>query len=442
MVTQLCQGDLRLRRFQRFTLFTAALAVVCSTAQVASAQTQTGSAPGAVMFSDALDDPSHGIFPPSSPNEAQYHRGYGDGEYVIQKVDASLTGMPLAAARPEFADGVVSVDARVGDDNTDVWMYVACRSRPDGPFGAYYLGVDPGAGTFSFGRWDSADAAGAAVFVPQGSTAPSIQGGGASNTLALSCVGSKIAASVNGAEVGAVSDTHYAQGRAFLGAWGDGVTADVRFTNFAVHSASAPSADALAGTAATPAPLAGQVLYRDNFDDPAATRLPVAQDPRGGVYAIVDGEYQLSKTSPTADVAPIVRLSGAYGDTSTDVDVRMVDPAETQTAVVGCRVADDSLNGYWLALRRDTQQFHLTRIAGTTSAELVPWTPAPSVVRNGPTHVELICIGSTISVIFGETVVAAVKDSTYSAGHPLLAAGSAVGKPLDVRFAKLVITQR
>jgi len=79
---------------------------------------------------------------------------------------------------------------------------------------AYRLRVYPGDSTFILERWEG----GESVMLHNGTRPGAIRSGTATNAIELSCVGSTIAAWVNGIQIASVQDTALTEGQAMIGA--------------------------------------------------------------------------------------------------------------------------------------------------------------------------------------------------------------------------------
>jgi hypothetical protein len=153
----------------------------------------------------------------------------------LAQVQAPGTNRPL-----RFIDSDVTVTAHVLGDSVHRWISLACRDRIDGLFSGYYLSIDPGRRGLMFGYWDKRSPG---PGLPEGmqfqmmsfGSATHINGGNASNTLELACVGSDIVARVNGQTVGQRHDERLTDGSVFVGVWGDiNLPAEVRVTRLSI----------------------------------------------------------------------------------------------------------------------------------------------------------------------------------------------------------------
>ena len=130
----------------------------------------------------------------------------------------------LSQVVPAPADATLAIDAwmlAAADQPRDRFVTVTCRSQPAGS--GYRLKVVPDAHVVSLARLDNG------VELPLGErTLPALSGSESHNAIELSCVGSTISASINGAEAAVAHDATYTQGGFVIGGGADsGVTRKV-----------------------------------------------------------------------------------------------------------------------------------------------------------------------------------------------------------------------
>lgn len=178
---------------------------------VSSVPTGTTIPEPTVLLADNFDDPAAGKLAKTSPLPADYAVGYVDGEYTIRKLVADWPRSPAVPLPGRYADSVVRVDARLIGEALNRYLVVACRDQGVSDSN-YRLSIAPSDGSFSLARWDS----GREVRLVDWQISPAIKTGNQSNRLELVCVGSKIAAIVNGTQVAAVSDATYKEGAILL----------------------------------------------------------------------------------------------------------------------------------------------------------------------------------------------------------------------------------
>jgi hypothetical protein len=182
-------------------------------------------------LSDGFDDPSRGWLPHYSDEPEIVTLAYQDGEYRLSLSRLGFigyAGLPFATSEEEQL--TISVDARVASFPDNEFILVYCRSSD---FERYELWFEPSERFVQLGRV-SAD-----EWVQLGSTYTSAAAplGIAVDRVELSCVGDRMAGSVNGVEVVSARDPTYVSGGLGVGA-GTYVeatsTVDVRFDNLLV----------------------------------------------------------------------------------------------------------------------------------------------------------------------------------------------------------------
>ena len=177
--------------------------------------------PGAVLLSDAFDDPSTGQLPQSSGVPAEFVVGYLDGEYVIQKLDLSGTNLPTATLPGTYADASVAFDVRLVGNPVNQYVAAACRSQVTDPepgqslqsSSEYRLVVAPSLREFALIRYDDSEQLNLANF----QTSLAIEADNASNRIELICHGASISGRINGVQVVAAEDSTYAEGAMLIG---------------------------------------------------------------------------------------------------------------------------------------------------------------------------------------------------------------------------------
>jgi hypothetical protein len=189
-------------------------------------------------------------------------------------------------------------------------------------------------------------------------------------------------------------------------------------------------------------PVTGQVVLADNFDDPTHGWLPSSSPNPGFESGYLDGEYRLSRTA--GGVGPWSFLPGTYANATLSVDARLVGVTPGRFVEVHCRSM--GALGYRFQVEPDQRQFKLVRSDGPGKPEvnLTDLTPTPIINRgNSWNHLEITCIGDTITGSINGVQVVIAHDSTYTQGN-LYISGREPGPipgPLEARFANLVVTR-
>jgi hypothetical protein len=212
----------------------------------------------------------------------------------------------------------------------------------------------------------------------------------------------------------------------------------------------------------------GSVLAADDFADASRGILPtVSQRPQQTQFGYVAGEYQLAIVDPSYTGGAEVQVPGVYGDTTTDLSVRMTGTPPTNAAfVIRCRtttVTPSAFTAYAFALYPAEGRFSISKDVPRPDNSSIFTPDLVNPAGSGPqgfryssdaiqqgtasNHVQLRCSGNNITASINDAVVASVQDSSYTSGHVDLAAIYGTGGEnnisggADFRLANLVITQ-
>ncbi len=383
-----------------------------------------------LIGTDNFSDSGRGLLPASSTNNA-VRLAYSNGEYVIAKTDPASESIGVAYLTQKHSDITVAVDARLVGDVDGRFIAIMCRRGAGDNSSGYRFSIEPGTGNFLLARWDD----GKETALVRTQVSPALKKDTATNRIALSCAGSTIAASINGALVATVQDSTYTTGDTWIGAAPYlnklPAVSEARFTNLVI---SRP-----AGGSRSP------VLFQENFSDPARGLLSInSPEPTRYSYTYDNGEYAIRVLDPAFDRLPIRSLPGDYANATLAVDARIVGDTAVRYIALSCRSSNSG--HYRLVVEPDSGVFRLIRRDGeSASTELVPEKAAPAIRRgNGTNHIELSCSGSTIAVIINGSEVASVQDSTYTTGLMWIAGGAYTGNRVttDIRFDNVTAIQR
>ncbi len=207
----------------------------------------------------------------------------------------------------------------------------------------------------------------------------------------------------------------------------------------------ATATPAIATSEATPTGR-GAVLLQDNFDDPSRGVISIAsRDPSRVRFAYDGGEFVISLLDEVTPNRAQAGLPGWFTDTITTVDVRLAGEPARRFIAISCRGNEFGLGGYELIIQPDSRAFGLWR--WDSSGNGIPLESGIGVVAINPdaetNHLELRCIGNTISASINGTEVARKSDATATAGTASLSVGVLSGVPSgasEARFDNLVIT--
>ncbi len=197
----------------------------------------------------------------------------------------------------------------------------------------------------------------------------------------------------------------------------------------------APPAPATANPVpATTAP--GTVLLSDDFTDEQQGSLRSGQV-RNGFVKYLDGEYQMAQTQ-AGNPWPAAQIPGTYSDSSIAFDIRFVNPGPDVALTVGCRRQEGQ--AYFAQVEPQRRTASLLRLDANNATYLVPTTPQSALQPDSSNHIELRCVGTTISLLLNGTLADTATDSAYASGGLYITAGNS-SDTSDARLAHLVVTQ-
>jgi hypothetical protein len=193
----------------------------------------------------------------------------------------------------------------------------------------------------------------------------------------------------------------------------------------------------------------GEILLRDDFNDPAAARLPLNVNEPGIVQEYAKNEYHISLSSDSKQNFRAAGFEELLRNTQVAVEARLGGGTEARWVSVGCRVTmkDGKLAGlYALFVYPATDLVLLVRYDphGEKFVSLIAPQVSESVRRgNAANHLELTCAGSTILGRVNGTLIGPVQDSTWTSGHVILGTGRNLGVSVsvDAWFDNIVVTE-
>jgi hypothetical protein len=353
--------------------------------------------------------------------------GYQGGEYVIKLTDPNYTTIPEEFIPNSYDDATLAVDVHMAGSADNRFVVLGCRYTDN--LTGYRAWIDFGAGTY---RLFAIESNGNQRYLRNEQAAPSILKGTATNRIALTCSGSTIALSINGATVAAVKDpqAEYSNGQFLIGAstYSDHPqTVEAHFDNLLVTKTPANSAPVLlADTLADP----GTGLFSTDTTGSDQTK-----------YSYANGEFIISKQQATGGLDGKY-LPGQYADTSATVDVRLVGTFTDRYVNIGCR--DSDAGGYHLSVIPASGTFRLLKdVQGQdTPTRLIDDTPSPAIKRNGEVNrLTLSCVGNTLTITINGTQVGQARDNSYTTGKTYIATGGD-NLTAEAHFRNLVVTQR
>jgi|GEM_PF-621768 tRNA A-37 threonylcarbamoyl transferase component Bud32 len=372
-------------------------------------------AAGDVLLIDGFGDPTSGW------DATEYEDGsvgYRDGTYFV----ATLTEdrMVWGGARQNFADVVVDVDTTQvsAPTNNNNAYGVACRLQPD--YDGYLLRIS-GDGFYAIHRITDGQ------FQPlvQWTASDVIHRGNSSNHIRAVCHGPQLVLIVNGQVLAQAEDTAYTSGDIALTATSfEAQPTEVRFDN-------------LVATAPSDEPLAGELLFVDDFSDPNSG-WEKGETGEGDVVAYDAGQYRVFSVGRGSWVGG--RTDRQFTDVMVDVDTIQVSAAADNNNGFGvmCRV-QSSGDGYLLAISGDGF-YAIYRVANGAFEALVNWSRSSLIhMGNATNHVQAVCDGSHLRLSVNGQQVAEAEDTQFTSGYIRLVAASYTDAPTEIHFDNIVV---
>ncbi len=189
----------------------------------------------------------------------------------------------------------------------------------------------------------------------------------------------------------------------------------------------------------------GTVLFADNFDNPAAGRLPKTSSNPAVSLGYVEGEYEIHRVDPNYGFNRAVVIPGSFDNASIAVDVWLVGGTDGRFVNLLCRWQSDTNNYYRLSVQPASGQWLMARVDSGTTTALTSFAVSSAIRRGTAVNtLELTCKGATISAAINGAQVGAVTDRTYDEGRWAFSAGGTVGQPATVqaRFDNLSVRQQ
>ncbi len=192
---------------------------------------------------------------------------------------------------------------------------------------------------------------------------------------------------------------------------------------------------------AASAPL-GAVLVADTFDNPDLGVFPkVSSIPTSYSRGYEGGEYVYRKTDLQAHDLAALTTTGRYADAVLAIDARQAIDDPSDNANLTCRRQGEGNGyGYTANVSANSGRFSVTRRdagpAGAVSTDLVARQASAAIKRGtASNHIELRCVGSTITLTVNGVQVAQVQDTTYpDAGLWWVQPATTAGSSMETHF--------
>jgi hypothetical protein len=139
-----------------------------------------------------------------------------------------------------------------------------------------------------------------------------------------------------------------------------------------------------------------------------------------------------------------VPLPGTFDDSVLAVDARLIEAADNRFVALGCRDQGSASGGYQVRVFPSSGQVQLMRIEGGVGTVLEGPVSVDSIKRGDEVnHVELVCVGPSISARINGAEVAPVQDTLYTSGASSIGAGANAGgaQTVEAHFKNLAATR-
>jgi hypothetical protein len=200
---------------------------------------------------------------------------------------------------------------------------------------------------------------------------------------------------------------------------------------------STPTATPTATSTPTPTPAPGEVVFRDDFDDPASGW--EANDFQEGSIGYGEGYYFVTSVVEDQMMWGIAEMD--HSDVVIEVEAAQVEaPANDNNAYgVMCRVQEND-DGY--ALRVSGDGFYsIVLIVDNDFQYLVDWETSPVINQGDATNdLRVVCDGPDLALYVNGELLAETTDATYAEGNIALTATTFEEASTEVRFDNLVVT--
>lgn len=182
----------------------------------------------------------------------------------------------------------------------------------------------------------------------------------------------------------------------------------------------------------------GEVLFQDNFSDPASgwARVTAA----AGVSDYLDGVYRILVNEPNVDIWSKPGLK--FSDVRIEVDAFKVGGDRDNRFGVICRAVDDnsfytfivSSDGYYGIGMINDDAYQLIGMDALQPTDAIQ-------VGSAQNHLRADCVGNTLTLYVNGVQLAQVQDSTFANGDVGLIAGTYGVSGTDIRFDNFVVYQ-
>lgn len=187
------------------------------------------------------------------------------------------------------------------------------------------------------------------------------------------------------------------------------------------------------------APVAGNPIYEDNFDDPNSGWDVFSEDDSSAGYS--DGEYRLGVYQDNWVAWGNPQSDRSFTDFQIEVEARQVEGPLDNNFGILVRYQDDDENYYWFEISGDGYYSVDMLQAGEWTA-LVDWAESEAINQGiGATnHLLVVCAGGQFSFYVNGVWLTDAADSTFGSGNVGLAIGSFDEPGVVVHFDNLKVS--
>lgn len=370
-----------------------------------------------------------------------------DGGLHLAPMAATTTGTSFRSWPTRYTDVTLTVDGQIEEgwtDDGDTGLLVGAR---DTQRTADDAGASDGfeADVEASGRTSlSLRQYGARQWLAPPALTTRPIGPGEAVRITVRVQGDEVEVLLNGTSMLRARDATFAAGRVILGAYTNGPRVRARFDDLLVTTPTTGQVSVPLSPGLDRSP--GAVLFADDFEDPAHSRLEASQVTGPTAWAFVDGEFAVQIVDPTWPNQPLTRLPVASSSAVMQVDARIVGDVNGRYIALACRDQGTTpASMYKLYVDPSTGRFSIAWWDAGTAITRARWTASDAIRRgNAVNTIELGCVNTTIFARINGTEVARVSESAYPNGAFTIGGGVFTeDKPAtsDVRFDNIVVRQ-
>ncbi len=202
-------------------------------------------------------------------------------------------------------------------------------------------------------------------------------------------------------------------------------------------TAAPPPATSTPRPTSTLAPALGDILWQDDFSDPASGW--EVGDYDTGSVGYKNGAYFVSSHGEADTMWGVANQS--FANIAIKVDATQVSAPANNNNDYGviCRWQGDSNGGYYLLVSGDGN-YAILRAIGGNFEPLVDWT-ASDIIRQGnaTNHIRAVCDGDYLALFVNGELLTETHDATFGQGDIAFTATSYENEPTEIHFDNLTV---